>query len=74
LREGYVFPERGAQAAEALEKALAENAYGGVTDRAQFAMQLMEAHQFESVQELRARRSVYRLPGPSVMFMVRQRS
>lgn len=32
LREGYVFPERGAQAAEALEKALAENAYGGVTD------------------------------------------
>lgn len=42
LREGYVFSERGAQAAEALEKALAEDAYGGVTDRAQFAMQLTE--------------------------------
>lgn len=42
LREGYVFPERGAQAAEALEKALAEKAYGGVTDPAQFAMQLTE--------------------------------
>lgn len=42
LREGYVFPEKGAQAAEALEKALAENAYGGVTDTAQFAMRLTE--------------------------------
>ena len=37
-----MFPERGAQAAEALEKALAENAYGGLTDPAQFAMQLTE--------------------------------
>src|SRR5687768_10846563 len=42
LREGYVFPDRGAQAADALEKALAANAYAGVTDPAQFALQLTE--------------------------------
>lgn len=42
LREGYVFPDRGVQAADALEKALAENDYVGATDPAQFAQQLTE--------------------------------
>lgn len=42
LREGYVFPERGAQAADALEAALAENAYADATDPARFAEQLTE--------------------------------
>jgi len=42
LREDYVFPERGAQAADALERALAENAYVGIADRNKFAMQLTE--------------------------------
>lgn len=42
LREDYVFPERGAQAADALEKAVAENAYAGVTDPNKFASQLTE--------------------------------
>lgn len=42
LREDYVFPDRGAQAADALEKALAENAYAGVTDPSKFALQLTE--------------------------------
>lgn len=40
LREGYVFPDKGVQAADALEKALAENAYAGVDDPNQFAVQL----------------------------------
>jgi len=42
LREGYVFPYKGAQTADALEKALGANAYAGVTDPAQFALQLTE--------------------------------
>jgi len=42
LREGYVFPDMGAQAADALEKALGARAYAGVTDPAQFAQQLTE--------------------------------
>lgn len=42
LREGYVFPDKGAQAADALEKALAENAYAGITDPSKFAVQLTE--------------------------------
>jgi hypothetical protein len=42
LREDYVFPEKGMQAAEALENALAENAYAGVTDPSKFAVQLTE--------------------------------
>lgn len=42
LREGYVFPDKGAQAADALEKALGANAYAGVTDPARFALQLTE--------------------------------
>ncbi|MFG1465119.1 S41 family peptidase [Xanthobacter sp. DSM 24535] len=42
LREDYVFPDRGAQAAQALEKALAENAYAGVSDPSKFAAQLTE--------------------------------
>ncbi|TWG94225.1 Periplasmic protease [Mesorhizobium sp. J18] len=42
LREDYVFPDKGAQAAAALEKALSENAYAGVADPAQFALQLTE--------------------------------
>lgn len=42
LREAYVFPDKGVQAAGALEQALAENAYAGVTDPAEFAVQLTE--------------------------------
>ncbi|WP_429923243.1 S41 family peptidase [Agrobacterium vitis] len=42
LREGYVFPDKGEQAADALEKKLGENAYAGVTDPAQFALLLTE--------------------------------
>lgn len=42
LREGYVFPDRGMQAADALEKALAENTYAGVTDPGKFAVQLTD--------------------------------
>lgn len=42
LREDYVFPYRGTQAAEALEKAFAENAYAGVTDPRKFALQMTE--------------------------------
>lgn len=42
LREDYVFPDKGAQAADALEKALAENTYAGVTDPSQFAVQLTQ--------------------------------
>lgn len=42
LREDYVFPDSGAQAADALEKALAENAYAGLTDPNRFAEHLTE--------------------------------
>jgi C-terminal processing protease CtpA/Prc len=42
LREGYVFPDKGVQAADALEKALAENTYAGVTDPGKFAVQLTD--------------------------------
>lgn len=42
LREGYVFADKGAQAADALEKSLKENAYAGVTDPVQFAQQLTD--------------------------------
>ncbi|MCG6206517.1 S41 family peptidase [Rhodopseudomonas sp. HC1] len=42
LREGYVFPDTGVRAADALEKALGEGAYAGVTDPAQFARILTE--------------------------------
>ncbi len=42
LREDYVFPDKGVQAADALEKALAENAYAGVIDPSKFAAQLTE--------------------------------
>ncbi|MFT4279007.1 MAG: S41 family peptidase [Rhodopseudomonas sp.] len=37
LREGYVFPDAGMRAANALEKAVGDNAYAGVTDPAQLA-------------------------------------
>jgi C-terminal processing protease CtpA/Prc len=40
LREDYVFPDMGEQAAAALEKALAENVYAGVTDPSKFAAEL----------------------------------
>ncbi|WP_321186338.1 S41 family peptidase [Rhizobium sp. SJZ105] len=40
LREDYVFPDMGEQAAATLEKALAENVYAGVTDPSKFAAQL----------------------------------
>jgi len=42
LREGYVFADRGAYAADALEKSLKESAYVGVTDPVQFAQQLTD--------------------------------
>lgn len=42
LREDYVFPDRGVQAADALEKAFSENAYAGVTDPSKFAIELTE--------------------------------
>ncbi|MCP9626470.1 S41 family peptidase [Rhodopseudomonas palustris] len=42
LREDYVFPDKGVQAAHALEKTLAENAYAGITDPSKFATQLTE--------------------------------
>jgi hypothetical protein len=42
LREGYVFVDKGVQAADALEKALGANAYADVADQAQFALQLTE--------------------------------
>ena len=37
LRDGYVFPDKGAQAADVLEKALVDGTYAGVTDPVQFA-------------------------------------
>lgn len=40
LREDYVFPDKGVQAADALEKALGENAYAGMTDPSKFAARL----------------------------------
>jgi peptidase S41-like protein len=42
LRDGYVFPDKGAQAADALERALAEGTYAGVTDPGQFAQQVTD--------------------------------
>ncbi len=42
LREAYVFPEKGAQAAEALEAALAEGAYAEITDSGRFALLVTE--------------------------------
>lgn len=42
LREGYVFPDKGAQAADALEQSLKESAYAGVTDPAQFAQKVTD--------------------------------
>lgn len=42
LREGYVFPDTGMRAADALEKAMGDDAYAGVTDPAQFAQILTE--------------------------------
>lgn len=42
LREDYVFPDKGVQAADALEKALSENAYADMTDPAKFAARLTE--------------------------------
>lgn len=42
LRESYVFPDAGSRAADALENALKDNAYAGVTDPAAFARRLTE--------------------------------
>jgi len=42
LREGYVFPDKGALAADALEAAYANNSYADVTDPANFALRLTE--------------------------------
>lgn len=40
LRQAYIFPDKGEQAADALEKSLAENAYTRITDPSQFAAKL----------------------------------
>jgi len=42
LRDDYVFPDRGGQAADALERAFAENAYAGAIDASTFARLLTE--------------------------------
>jgi len=42
LREGYVFPDDGARAADALEKSLRAGAYAGVADPVQFAQQVTD--------------------------------
>jgi hypothetical protein len=42
LRETYVFPDRGALAADALEKALNDHAYAGMSDPAAFAEHMTE--------------------------------
>lgn len=42
LRDGYVFPEIGAKAAEALESSLEAKVYAGLADPSQFARQLTE--------------------------------
>ncbi len=42
MREDYVFPDRGAQAANALGMALAENGYASISDPARFAEHLTE--------------------------------
>lgn len=42
LREGYVFADKGAQAADALEKSLRENSYAGITDPNRFAQQISD--------------------------------
>lgn len=42
LRQDYVFPDKGAKAADALEEALAENAYAGVTDPSKLAPHLTD--------------------------------
>lgn len=42
LRDGYVFPERGARAADVLQRALAADTYAGVTDPLQFAQQVTD--------------------------------
>ncbi len=40
LREAYVFPDKGQQAADALDEAMRTGAYAGVTDPAQLALEL----------------------------------
>lgn len=42
LREGYVFADEGAQAADALEKSLGGNAYVGINDPNRFAQQISD--------------------------------
>lgn len=42
LREGYVFPDKGAQAADALEKAWKDRAFASVTDPVLFARQVTD--------------------------------
>lgn len=42
LREDYVFADKGAQAADALEKSLKENTYVGMTDPHRFAQQISD--------------------------------
>ena len=42
LRQGYVFPDKGAYAANELEKSLKESAYAGVTNPVQFSQQVTD--------------------------------
>ncbi|MDW6021610.1 S41 family peptidase [Mesorhizobium sp. BAC0120] len=63
LREGYVFPDKGVQAADVLEKALAENAYAGVTDPSQFAVRLTE--QLQAITRDSHMRVIFGLPFPN---------
>ena len=42
LREGYVFPDKGAHAADALERSLEAGAYAGVTDPVRFAQEVTD--------------------------------
>lgn len=60
LREAYVFPDKGTQAANALEKSLAAGAYAGVTDPAKFAAQVTE--QLRAVTEDSHMRMVFGSP------------
>ena len=40
MRLGFLFPDKGHRAADAIERALAFNAYSGITDPSQFAQRV----------------------------------
>ncbi len=60
LREAYVFPDKGARAAAALETSLKERAYAGVTDPVRFAQQVTD--QLRAVTEDGHMRVIYGSP------------